>query len=268
MPRHPIHLPRFAPPGDGVPVFAPRAAAALAGLLLAGAAAVAAADPPCVHVAHLAPSHTSLALSTSVRQGGGATSASFLRDVPCTLVPTLDAFARDGFPRNPRTDPDFPSPGTEGVPVALRLRLTLDLPAGHVLAPGDFHLLAGDADKAPIPLGRATLGDGAQQPIDLGPAQGLSAVRTRTDFRSSPGGVSESFRIALRNATAQRTVVDVVETFARGGSWSIVAASHAHREGERPDTAVFPVTLAPHGQAALSYTVEYAFPGDEETPAP
>ena len=264
MPRHAIHLPRSAHPGDGVPVFASRAAAALAALLLSAATAVAA--PPCVHIAHLAPSRTSLTLATTVCENGVQRPVDFLRDVPCALVPTLDAFARDNFPRNPRTDPDFPSPATEGVPVALRLRLTLDLPAGHALAPGDFHLLAGDADKAPIPLGRATLGDGVQQPIDLGPAQGLSAVRTRTAFRSAATGVSESFQIALRNATARRTVVDIVETFARGGEWSIVAASHAHRDGEKPNTAVFPVTLAPHGQATLSYTVEYAFP--EETPAP
>ena len=237
-------------------------------LLLPLLARPASAAPPSDlrHIAPLAPSRAAISLlTTAADPDHGRRTLAFDRDIPCALVPLLDAYAPDAFPRNPLTDPDYPAP-LPSDPIPLRLHLTFDLPASRALDPAPFLLLSGDADRAPVPLGEAALDAPVPHsgPVSLllGPAPGITAIRTRTAFRYDPATrtATESFSILLRNATDRRTTVHVLETFPRSPSYTLTSATHESRPGPRPSTLLFPIDLAPSGNATLSYAVRYDFP--------
>ena len=262
------------------PLLPRRSFLALLLLLCLSAFSSAPAAPPSDirHLAHLAPSRAAITLlTTAADPDRGRATRAYYRDIPCALVPLLDAYAPDAFPRNPLTDPDFPAP-LPSDPIALRLQLTFDLPADATLDPGPFTLLSGDADRAPVPLGETSIDDpvppAGTVTLLLGPAPGFTARRVRTAFRADPAArtATETFSILLRNATDRRTTIHVLETFPRSPAYALTAATHESRPGPRPSTLLFPIDLAPSGNATLTYTVRYDFPApgapepDPDTP--
>lgn len=234
-----------------------------------------ASSSPILHTAHLAPSRAAITLlSTATAPDGTRRTLAFDRDLPCELVPVLDVYAPDAFPRNPRTDPDFPgaaSSDEDVQPRPLPYQLTFEVPADHPLAPGRFLLLAGDADRAPLPLGDllldASLSPGDTAVLRLDPAPGLFATRLRTDFLPAPlpsaetpeAIATESFHFDFHNATSRRTTIHVIETFPRSSDFALTSATRESRPGPRPGTLLFPVLLPPRGNASLDYTVQYTF---------
>ena len=134
-----------------------------------------------------------------------------------------------------------------------------DLPAGRV------RVYQADVDGAGLLIGENRIEhspEGEDLRIPLGIAFDLVGERTRTAFETvSRDVIRESFEINLRSRKEAETVeVRVPERLYRWSDWQIVESS-APFEKLNASTIEFRVSLAPGAEEALTYTVQYKFPG-------
>ncbi|WP_395374929.1 DUF4139 domain-containing protein [Marinicella sp. W31] len=95
--------------------------------------------------------------------------------------------------------------------------------------------------------------------IKLGEAFDVVGERTQQDFQLRQNGLSETFRISLRNQKTQTQTVRLTEHLYRWSNWSIQDASHEHKKANA-SSIVFEVKIAPESEAIISYTVDYNWP--------
>lgn len=134
-----------------------------------------------------------------------------------------------------------------------------DLPAGRV------RVYQTDVDGAGLLIGENRIEhspEGEELRIPLGKAFDLVGERTRTAFETvSRDVIRESFEINLRSRKEAETVeVRVPERLYRWSDWQILESS-APFEKLNASTIEFRVSLEPGAEAALTYTVQYKFPG-------
>ena len=172
-----------------------------------------------------------------------------------------DGVRFDRYQRNRRTDWNL---GTE-FSTAIETTLTFSAPQNTPLPPGEFRLLKGQADQALEWIGTAwipALQAGESTTLQLGPAAGLFARRTRTGFAEVvPLKVSEeSFEISLENQTPADITITVIEHLYRGENHEITTASATQSpvEGD-PHAIQFSVPVKANSPKSITYTVRYTW---------
>ena len=84
--------------------------------------------------------------------------------------------------------------------------------------------------------------------------------RKRTNYHvdNAHNFCDESFEIHLRNHKKTAVTVRAVEHLYRWSNWQITSKSHPYRKIDA-NQIEFPVTIAPDGEAVISYTVHYSW---------
>lgn len=236
--------------------------------LLAGFPSVSSAVPPNDGMqqkttAILSKNSQSLTVFASNSDSKEHNSIVFWKDnIPVSLNYVYDGAVLDRFPRNPKTDPALGSLSASCV------RLRLDFIPSDPLPHGPISFFSSDSDGPLLPLGQGTpepsTSNSSLWSVLLDPVPELRATRTRTAFRPAPDGSSatESFVIALENASPDPKTVQVVEHALRGTNIQVVAAgqeSEIVRDGDKPPVILFPVRLSPESSKTVSYTVKYTW---------
>ncbi len=88
----------------------------------------------------------------------------------------------------------------------------------------------------------------------------VTGERKRTNFRvdSNQHWMDESFEIRVRNHKKEAVNLRAVEHLYRCANWKLVEQSQQSRKKDA-QTVEFPVTIAPDGEAVLTYTVHYSW---------
>jgi hypothetical protein len=88
----------------------------------------------------------------------------------------------------------------------------------------------------------------------------ITGERKRTNFHvdSRNDWMDESFEIHVRNHKKEAVNVRVVEHMYRWTNWKLIEQSQDSRKMDA-QTAEFPVTIAPDGEAVVTYTVHYSW---------
>ena len=96
--------------------------------------------------------------------------------------------------------------------------------------------------------------------VYTGNAFDVVGERKRTNFRvdSNHNWMDETFEIKVRNHKKEAVNVRVVEHLYRWTNWKLIEQSQASRKTDA-QTAEFPVTIAPDGEAVITYTVHYSW---------
>src|SRR5229473_5543917 len=96
--------------------------------------------------------------------------------------------------------------------------------------------------------------------VYTGNAFDVTGERKRTNFRvdSNQRWMDETFEIRLRNHKKEPVEVRAVEHLYRCANWKLVEQSQQSRKKDA-QTVEFPVTIAPDGEAVLTYTVHYSW---------
>jgi hypothetical protein len=96
--------------------------------------------------------------------------------------------------------------------------------------------------------------------VYTGNAFDVVGERKRTNFHldSNQHWMDESFEIKVRNHKKEPVNVRVVEHLYRWTNWKLIEQSHSSNKTDA-QTAEFPVTVAPDGEAVLTYTVHYSW---------
>jgi hypothetical protein len=188
------------------------------------------------------------------------------RRVPCekVLVYYGQAGAEYGFLPSPATDRTYGVQGHKKVDVYLQFRNTeanhmgMPLPAGRMrvskLDPADQTLeFVGEDAIAHTPRNELVQ-------LTLGSAFDVVGERRQIDFRvdTSRKTMSEEIEVRVRNQKKERVAVQVKENLYRWINWNVTARSQEFRK-EDARTIVFPVTIAPEGEAVVRYTVQYSW---------
>ena len=95
--------------------------------------------------------------------------------------------------------------------------------------------------------------------IKLGEAFDVLGERKQTDFKLRNNGLSETFRISLRNQKSQAQTVRLTEHLYRWSNWTIQQANHAYNKIDA-SSVVFELEIAAESEAVISYTVDYDWP--------
>ena len=88
----------------------------------------------------------------------------------------------------------------------------------------------------------------------------ITGERKRTNFHvdSRNNWMEESFEIRVRNHKKEAVNVRVVEHMYRCVNWKLIEqSSDSHKMDAQ--TAEFPVSIAPDGEAVVTYTVHYSW---------
>jgi hypothetical protein len=188
------------------------------------------------------------------------------RRVPCekVLVYYGQAGAEYGVLPSPATDRNYGVQGHRKVDVYLQFRnseanrLGLPLPAGRMrvskLDPADRTLeFIGEDAIAHTPRNETVQ-------LTLGSAFDVVGERRQLDFRidTARRTMSEEIEVRVRNQKKERVAVQVKENLYRWTNWSVTAHSHGFRRDDAR-TIVFPVQIAPEGEAVVRYTVQYSW---------
>jgi hypothetical protein len=188
------------------------------------------------------------------------------RRVPCekVLVYYGQAGADYGFLPSPATDRNFGVQGNRKVDVYLQFRnseannMGMPLPAGRMrvskLDPADQTLeFVGEDAIAHTPRNEKVQ-------LTLGSAFDVVGERRQVDFRvdTSRKTMTEEIEVKVRNQKKERVTVQVKENLYRWVNWNITARSQDFRK-EDARTVIFPVTIAPEGEAIVRYTVQYTW---------
>jgi hypothetical protein len=188
------------------------------------------------------------------------------RRVPCekVLVYYGQAGADYGFLPSPATDRTYGLQGHRKVDVYLQFRnseangMGMPLPAGRMrvskLDPADQTLeFVGEDAIAHTPRNEKVQ-------LTLGSAFDVVGERRQVDFRvdTSRKTMTEEIEVKVRNQKKERVTVQVKETMYRWVNWNITARSQEFRKDDAR-TVVFPVTIAPEGEAIVRYTVQYTW---------
>jgi hypothetical protein len=186
------------------------------------------------------------------------------RRVPCEklLVYYGAAAGPRGFLPSPATDRSYGVQSNRKVDVYLQFTngeangMGMPLPAGRVrvskLDPADQTLeFIGEDALDHTPRNEKVL-------LKLGSAFDVVGERRQLDFRvdTSRRTMTEEIEVRLRNQKSERVEVQVKENLYRWVNWSIGSKSHDFRK-EDARTIVFPVSVAPEGEAVVRYTVRY-----------
>ena len=96
--------------------------------------------------------------------------------------------------------------------------------------------------------------------VYTGNAFDVTGERKRTNFRvdSNQHWMDESFEIRVRNHKKEAVNLRAVEHLYRCANWKLVEQSQQSRKKDA-QTVEFPVTIAPDGEAVLTYTVHYSW---------
>jgi hypothetical protein len=188
------------------------------------------------------------------------------RRVPCEKVLVFygQAGAEYGFLPSPATDRTYGVQGHRTVDVYLRFRnseannMGTPLPAGRMrvskLDPADQTLeFVGEDAIAHTPRNELVQ-------LTLGSAFDVVGERRQVDFRvdTSRKTMSEEIEVRIRNQKKERVTVHVKENLYRWINWNVTARNHEFRK-EDARTIVFPVIVAPEGEAVVRYTVQYTW---------
>jgi hypothetical protein len=169
-----------------------------------------------------------------------------------------------GFLPSPATDRNYGVASNRKVDVYLQFRnaesngMGMPLPAGRVrvskLDPADQTLeFIGEDVIDHTPRNEKVL-------LKLGSAFDVVGERRQVDFKIDTGRktMTEEIEVKLRNQKKERVEVLVKENLYRWINWSIASATHAHQKDDAR-TIVFPVSIAPGGEAVVRYTVQYSW---------
>lgn len=140
---------------------------------------------------------------------------------------------------------------------------TLAFTASAALPAGSLRAWITDRDGASALLGEGSIPDtpkGQQVAVQLGQSFDLRASRERTAFHvdAKAHTLSESYRIALSNGGATARTVTLREHPNRWREWSLMAASQKPSR-QTPQLLEFAVRVPAHGNATLTYSVQYAW---------
>jgi hypothetical protein len=188
------------------------------------------------------------------------------RRVPCekVLVYYGQAGAEYGFLPSPATDRNYGIQGHRKVDVYLQFRnaeannMGMPLPAGRMrvskLDPSDQTLEFVGEDA----IGHTPRNEKVQ--LTLGSAFDVVGERRQVDFRvdTARKSMTEEIEVRVRNQKKERVTVQVKENLYRWINWTIASRSHEFRKDDAR-TIVFPVTIAPEGEAVVRYTVQYSW---------
>jgi hypothetical protein len=96
--------------------------------------------------------------------------------------------------------------------------------------------------------------------LSTGTAFDVTGERKRTQFRisSDERTIDESYSITVKNAKDKPVDVEVLEHLFRTANWDIVEKSFDFKKQDS-STIMFPITVPPHGQQKVSYTVHYSW---------
>jgi hypothetical protein len=96
--------------------------------------------------------------------------------------------------------------------------------------------------------------------VYTGNAFDVVGERKRTNIRvdSNHNWMEESFEIRVRNHKKEPVNVRVVEHLYRWTNWKLIEQSHPSRKMDA-QTTEFPITVAPDGEQAVTYTVHYSW---------
>jgi hypothetical protein len=188
------------------------------------------------------------------------------RQVPCEklLVYYGAPSGFRGFLPSPATDRNYGVQSNRKVDVYLQFSnaeasgMGMPLPAGRVrvskIDPADQTLeFVGEDAIDHTPRNEKVL-------LKLGSAFDVVGERRQLDFRvdTSRKTMTEEIEVRLRNQKKERVEVMVKENLYRWVNWTISAKSHDFRKDDAR-TVVFPVTIAPGGEAVVRYTVQYTW---------
>ena len=163
------------------------------------------------------------------------------------------------------TDRNYGSTSNKKVDVYLRLKnskpngLGVPLPAGKIRVSK-----LDEADGALEFIGEDLIDHTARDEtvqIKLGSAFDVVGERKQLDFRidTSAKWIEEDIEVRLRNQKPDEAVTVLAkENLYRWSNWSIVKRSHDFTKDDSR-TIVFPVRLAPKGEAVVRYTVRYTW---------
>lgn len=160
-------------------------------------------------------------------------------------------------PAYPESKPYFlpgPEQGALGAP-----RIELSLRAPHNLPAGSIRVFQADADGAVHFIGGDMLPDLRRDDrarIVLGNTYELRALRTRTAWHLAGPVLTEGLRVRLSNRGPRAEHVILYVHPDRWRNWHLVEASLRPRQMD-PDTLVWSIPVAAHGESTLDYTLRY-----------
>jgi hypothetical protein len=188
------------------------------------------------------------------------------RRVPCErlLVYYGAPGGHRGFLSSPATDRNYGVQTNRKVDVYLQFvngeanGMGMPLPAGRVrvskLDPADQTLeFIGEDAIDHTPRNEQVL-------LKLGSAFDVVGERRQLDFRvdTNRRTMTEEIEVRLRNQKKERVEVQVKENLYRWVNWTVASKTHDYRK-EDSRTIVFPVIVAPEGEAIVRYTVQYSW---------
>jgi len=96
--------------------------------------------------------------------------------------------------------------------------------------------------------------------VYTGNAFDVVGERKRSNIRvdSNHNWMDESFEVKVRNHKKEAVTVRIVEHMYRWSNWKLTEQSHPSRK-MNSQTAEFPVTVPPDGEAVVTYTVHYSW---------
>ena len=95
--------------------------------------------------------------------------------------------------------------------------------------------------------------------IYTGNAFDITGERRRSNYTVEPkNSATETFQIKVRNHKKEPVEVRVVEHMYRGKNWTITDKSDDYQKKDS-QTIEFPVTIAPDGEKAITYTAHYTW---------
>jgi hypothetical protein len=162
------------------------------------------------------------------------------------------------YPPHPNTN-DYGAQDYQdrAIPSTLAFSAPDNLPAGTLRA------WIADRDGAPALLGEGAVADtpkGQRVSVELGQSFNLRASRERTAFHvdAEARTLTEAYKIALTNGGDAARAVTLREHPNRWREWSLTAASQKPTR-QTPQLLEFAVRVPAHGNATLTYSVQYAW---------
>ncbi|MCG3133510.1 MAG: hypothetical protein HMLKMBBP_00688 [Planctomycetes bacterium] len=165
---------------------------------------------------------------------------------------------------SPQTDRDLRPSGNPKLDVYVRFRNEKANRMGMPLPKGKVRVYKQDDADGTLEFVGEDLIDHTPRDekvlVKLGQAFDVVGERTQTDFQSNRGRkeMTETFRITLRNHKDAAQKVLVKENLYRWHGWEITAKSDEFTKIDSR-TIHFDVTVPPHGEKQVTYTVRYTW---------
>ena len=157
-------------------------------------------------------------------------------------------------------DADFGKEENKKVNVLIEVENRADRNLGIALPQGKCRVYKKDTDGSLEFIGEDMIDHTSRDErvvLYIGDAFDIVGERKQTDFKKISDRVyEEAFEIKLRNHKKEAVLVKVLEKLYRWSEWKVLTQSHDF-EKLNARTIVFPVKIAPDGEAVVTYRVRY-----------